>query len=402
MPKTKKRRKPPPLPHWESDEPIILRIHRHWYALAKSSLPFFVFLAGLVLALAIAPARDFLLEKLLPLVLVLAILPLLGILWRTLEWVRCIYLLTPRRLIRLERSPLFYERRQEIPLGQVMNVAILPNNPLDSVLDFDDLVIELYQGEPIVLAMVPEPERMRSLILGQVSQRRAVERRESQRWLGRELKEAIGTRSEQSVEGWIPILQEEGLTAFPKRDVKLWRRHWVVFLRASAVSIFLLLVVLYLWLAPALSLPPLHRTGWRAPHWALGGAAAFLVAWISWRGLLWWGENYGLTSSHLLEIRRELSGRWRTLAAFSLGDIQNISYLIPGPLAWLLGYGEIHIELAHPKGPRVLKFIPRPQAFQQLLFQRMREFQGAAARHRRREQKEEVLGWLEAAEDRPD
>jgi hypothetical protein len=100
------------------------------------------------------------------------------------------------------------------------------------------------------------------------------------------------------------------------------------------------------------------------------------MAWISWQGLAWWGESYALTPRQLLEIKREPSGRWRALAAFSLGEVQNISCLVPSPLAWLLGYGEVHIELAHPQGSLVLKYISRPQAFQQRLFRTMQEFQG--------------------------
>jgi hypothetical protein len=138
----------PALPAWTSLRDVIVAIfpfapqhksdgsvtyHKHWFILAQAlGVPLFLLLMVM--------AGAWLLRSSLPLLALLAVLPML--VYQYVNWVNDIYILTNNRIIDIMRIPLIKQDRREALLEQIQNVQVTVPNVGSQLLDMGDVFVE--------------------------------------------------------------------------------------------------------------------------------------------------------------------------------------------------------------------------------------------------------------------
>jgi len=162
------------------DETIIWR--KHWWIL-------FTELVGPVTLLIILLAIIVLWTQFeLPAVgqyvwLVGVIFTLLWIVWRTIDWRNDLYILTPDRVIDIEKRPFILEDRLEASLGMIQDVGYTQPGFIRMTLDFGNVYLET-AGElgRLTFDNVPNPRQVQREIMRRVRDfRAAAQRREEER-----------------------------------------------------------------------------------------------------------------------------------------------------------------------------------------------------------------------------
>jgi len=390
--KEKARRKGSPhhFPGKGPGETMISFQRRHCYALFKSLLlPVALLLVCSAVLAVLSPQIPLLALALASLLTFGLLLAWMG--WLIAHWQNDFYIVTNRRVIHLETVLFFYERRREVPLEKIQGVSVRLPNILARALRFGDLVIETAGGN-IVFRAMPRAERMRRLVFGQLSQLRAQERitekEATQERIRQELRARLGYPLEETSQGsWERM---EGQVT--------WRKHWIILVEHAFGPLALLALGLYLVAASGLSLPPFHQVFWRIPPFVFFLPFLLSAGWFWWQVRAWRNDLYIVSDYRILDIKRALL-RGQKVREVRLAEIQDVFYLIPHPLAWLLNYGNVFIETASASGRLPLRCVSNPQKVQQEIFRRMEAFQGGERQMEDVDKRTELADWFDAYEE---
>jgi membrane protein YdbS with pleckstrin-like domain len=121
---------------------------------------------------------------------------------------------------------------------------------------------------------------------------------------------------------------------------------------------------------------------------------ALFTLWWRWED---WANDRYIVSDQLIEriIKKPL---WfdEDRTTLSLERVQNVEFNRPSPLAFLLNYGDVHIQTAASDGKVVFSFVPAPDEVQFEIFHRIKDYQENMEKRRQSEQKNDFVEWLEA------
>lgn len=325
------------------DERVLLRVKRHPLYLLRAALPALtLLLVVLVLGLFLRTLRSPLLG---PTVggLLAVVLPWLA--WRWADWRADMLVLTDRRVLWLERTPLLRERRWEAPLSSVQNVAAISGGPIEKLVRCGDLILDTTsRGVQRLHSMRRAPQVATTIIDTQAYASRRGDRLQR-------LRNQMGLAPEQSSE-------IEELT-----EVRVWRRHPWLLIRGLLLPVSLLLLGAPL--ASTLNSPLIFM---------LTGGAALL--WGTWVIDNWRNDEIIASADRIIQTHRSPLTLHEESWQASLEKVQDIAYEIPNPIAQILDYGTITVKTAGDSTDFELSGVPNPREMSAELNRRLQLHRG--------------------------
>ncbi|MHB0874928.1 MAG: Crp/Fnr family transcriptional regulator [Anaerolineae bacterium] len=390
-------------PWQEADERLVLTRHHHSWALWRDLLlPVLVFAAALPLV--------YFRREWWPLLAVVGPLTLAWGLWVWLDWRNDLLVLTTRRLVRLERRLVFYERQQQAPLDKVQDIAVVRAGLAAALFGFGQVTVQTAGASgQLRFPVCPRPDGVKDSIFAQVERFRAYQRSLRRQGMEAELRRQMGLTVEVPVTdgpvqtGFVPqgpvdtaaaYLTKLIQSGFPRLrqqegDVVIWRKHWLVLLRDLAWPVLV---------AAAGAAVPIFLD-LDVPVPAVLGAAAVLVLWAWWQWENWRNDVYVLTPDRIIDVERIPLRLRSERREGALGNIQNVTYVIPSLFANILNLGDVTIETAGQTGNFTFSSVYDPGGVQADVF---RYVEAARERQQRAEDTEQqrVLADLLAAYER--
>lgn len=312
----------------EPEERVLLVVGRHPLVLLRTALPPLALLLVLgVLGTSLARLGD---SPLLALLAPAGVIAAPWLIWIWADWRADVFVLTEKRVLWLERTPLLSERRWEAPLSGIQNVAAISRGPVWHVLGCADLVLDTAsRGVQRLYGMRRAHEAADRIMDAQ-----AYTARKSVRL--RQLRVAMG------------LAPEVAPTGPETPAVLVWRRHrWLLvrgLLRPAAVA------VAGLALSAVLDSPPVL-------------AAAFSIAllWTGWAWEDWRNDELVAMPNRVVQTKRSPLSLHQESWQASLEKVQDISYDIRTPLAQLLDYGTVRVQTAGDGQDFELEGVPHPR-----------------------------------------
>ncbi len=374
---------------WLHQDEVVLSLHRrHPYLLAIRLL-----LPAFLLAL---PAAFWVLGSfgLLPLAyLFLGPLAALLFMWFYLDWQNDYYVVTDKRVVHVEKVMFLYEERNEAMLGRIQNVTLVCPNALARLLGFANLVIETAGARgKIVLTGLPQADRVQEEILAQVERFR--EEAPPEEALVESQERAVVARKR----GAFPLLLDY---LFPRLRLEedsqvTWRKHWYVLLRKTAGPLVLLIVVLEIGVAVALGLPLVSFLPRTSALVLCVTIASLLALFVLYRYEDWRNDVYILTDDRIIDMERKPLFLREERREASLAMVQDVRYLIPGPVYNLLNLGMVIIETAATEGEFTFDWVHDPRRVQEEIFARLDAYREREKRREQEAQAAQLKKWLEA------
>ncbi|MCW5852006.1 MAG: cyclic nucleotide-binding domain-containing protein, partial [Anaerolineae bacterium] len=354
-------------PSQANDEFVLIYARPHWSVLLiKLAWP--LLFMGVVIAfstvLAVALASAVLGALVIGFsLLAVAIVLLVYSYW---DWWFDTYIVTNQRVISMLRRPFIQEQLMEARIGKIQNTTISFPNLWARLFGWSNVRIATAGGPPIVLPRIANGPRVHAVINELVAENRQraalqeLQNREAYieaRLRGTPTTSASGggagasqatTRQPapspslmRALGFFIPVLREVNGT------IITYRKHWILLFQQTWFYMLLFFVV-----ALILVVGPLLKV-W-APFDPIS-VGLIMLAIVLFARLLWLYEDwrndlYLLTDSAVVDIERLPLYLREEAKQAGLDAIQDVSYIIPHPLAEFLDYGNILIQTAGPLG----------------------------------------------------
>ncbi len=398
---------------WQEDGEVVLVCeHRHEVLLYRSLI-----IPSVVLLITVAASiyGANLVPPMIPLVggggIVLALLVFM--LYLVLDHRDERYIVTDRRVVRREHTPLGKESRVDAPMRTIQDIQESQVGLLSQIFDFGDLIIET-AGERghVAFREIPDPEGVREIIFEQIRRLQAGAKASERAAIRGEMRRYFETQVTEKKPSPEPSPEEPssrsgilaGVSALlgvfryflpPLRheqgDTITWRKHWIALLKPIAIPSVLLFVFTVGVLLVQLFVPLGNLRTFALIIY--GVALVILFPWWLWRFDDWQNDIYQVTPTRIIDVERLPFYLREDRREASLGMIQNVQFEIPGLMGKVLNYGSVTIETAGA-GAFTFDLVKDPSNVQAEIFRRMEAFQSrqsqaAAERHR-----SELLDWF--------
>jgi len=357
--------------------------------------------------------------------------------WLYLDYRADQLIVSNRRIIHVERTPLIDVRQSVAQLDRVQDINVVQPSLISKVLDYGDITIQTAGTRGAMrFTMVPHPARVRQAIFDQMRAAKETAHRERQLTITRKILTATG-RAPAVVEStearrvatqavtparrspFARLRRAAGLMWTSREDEAgriTWRKHWWVLLRHGwlPIGLWIVLGALLAWwgLQGAFGGLAGMTTGAAGAGTAAGattGAAGAAVAsywrillavwllvsvWAWWRYEDWRNDIYQLTDDHVIDIERLPLGFFEERRQASLAQVQDVRFVVPNPLARLLNYGSVVIQTAAEGGSFTFNDVHRPASVQEKIFMRMDQRQARLQQAEENRRDEEILRWV--------
>jgi CRP-like cAMP-binding protein/membrane protein YdbS with pleckstrin-like domain len=389
------------------EEHVILRRRRHWFFLVyRISWPILLLLPALAVSPLGFPWRA--------IGWGLAAWAIVWLVWRVIDWTNDFYVVTTSRVVHREKELLVRERRDESPLDKIQNVNV-DRGLVGNLFGFGDVVIgtaAVAGAARVMFTYVAEPEQVKERIFEQMTRVRAGERVEVGQTIREKLEASVGVGIHPEVpRPAVPSPDPASPPPAPrsriwdrlgKMTVRLpwwtekradsqviWRKHWIrLFARTWKPSLAVLGLLILLFLYVTQVEPP--------QLWVIILLGILLLptsGWFWWHAINWGNDQYILTDDRLIDIEKWPLGL-RTMRTDTMFDrVQNVSFVIPHPLATLLNYGIVVIYTAG-EGRLEFLYVPRPGKVQAEIFRRLTVYQEGQRRQQREDRWVDLPEWF--------
>lgn len=341
-----------------------------------------------------------------------------SVLWAAylvLDWMDDWIALTNWRLILMEKKLFFHESRREAPIQKVQNVTAEFLNPLGLSLDFGDLKVDTPGVGVLEFKELPQPKRMREAIFAQQDDLRGHEPPPEDRRKAaiRDILQGKDPSQEKKASSratGLPVRPSSGQAAgklglldhyfpvSPHRDEQsvTWHKHWIFLLRGLIWPLLAYAAVLSGWTLSAL----LGEPGVVGPIESVFALSALFLApvcliWALWNWEDWRNDIYRLDHERVYDIESLSFGLREESKETLVTRITDVMYVVPGPLANLLDYGNVVIKTPGEATEFVFRGVPCPRGVQQEIMERVDQYRlkaSANADH-------EIEAWLKAYHD---
>jgi membrane protein YdbS with pleckstrin-like domain len=321
------------------------------------------------------------------------------------------YIVTNKRVVRREHTPLGRESRVDAPLHTIQDIQESQIGLLSQIFGFGDLIIET-AGERghVAFREIPNPEAVREIIFEQIrrakSQAKVAERDairdDLRQYFGiQDQEESIPTpppseagESRRNILGLL-LLPVQAVNYFLPRlrdeqgDTITWRKHWIALIKPIALPTILMLV----FTIGAIALLILYHTNLTPTLIGYGTSLVILFPWWLWKFDDWQNDIYQVTYTRIIDVERLPFYLREDRREASLGVIQNVQFEVPGTLAKFLNYGSVTIETAGA-GAFTFDLVKDPSGVQAEVFRRMEAFRKRQAQADAEQHRQELLDWF--------
>jgi hypothetical protein len=254
-----------------------------------------------------------------------------------------------------------------------------------------------------------EPERARDIIFEQVAKTKALRRGASKGAIRRSLERSLTGGLEVRVpERALPAeapspraRRRRGWRPWPRLRVQengriIWHKHWLNLIARTLLPFTLSLLTLAGAIAAIAGFTPFPQLAdVRAPVFlVLLLLFLFAVAWFWWNYEDWQNDIYIVTDDRIIDIEKKPLFFAEERREASLAKVQNVILAIPGPVAYLLNFGDVIIQTAAETGAFTFHFVSNPREVQNEIFRRLERYREAEAAQQGEQRQAEFLEWL--------
>jgi membrane protein YdbS with pleckstrin-like domain len=393
---------------------------RHWlYAMPRIViLPLLLFIAigtvvfGLTQAMGMASPT-----ALLGMALLALIGPLVAAVWLFFDYWHDYLMVTNRRVLHVERTPLIDERRSAARLERIQDVSFIQPGLISRILNSGDLSIQTASTRKTVkFEDLAKPGEARDVIFAQMNMARDRAQSERQALIARKILAAMGRAPMDPPDALLkassveveaepfsilrPILDH----MLPRTRIEspdgtvTWRKHWFNLLQRGWMPLGLffglsgLALFIQAGLIPGVEPGTMDDVGWL---WLLG-VWLVLSVWAWWAFEDWRNDLYQLTDDMLIDIQRKPLGLFSSQQQAPLSQIQDVRFVIPNPVAAILKFGDIVVETAAESGGLTFNYIYHPESVQEEIFFRLDQKLAANQKSEQDRRDEELIRWISA------
>jgi len=403
------RSETPPFPGKQEDEVVVVHYGKHPVVLLSNlSGPTFLMLIGvglMVLGLSLGDAAP-------PVIVAVAVgLPLFAALawgaYNFIDWRNDEYIVTSKRVIHIERFPLYGETWDEAPLVRIQDITVEAHTVWERLLNYHDLTIKTAGAGNIEFAGLVNAQEVQQVIFDERA--KALERREAadkasiRNTLARKMDLPVSDVS-LPVDTIVPTTHifKRGQSLrlpplldylWPRMtvtagDTIIWRKHWFVLLERVWLAVLLVLAAL------SMTIFTLVSELW-IPALLFGLVTLAALFFYVYRYDDWHRDVYIVTSDRIVDVESSafrLRGEKRREGTFDV--IQNSTYDIPGFLAGLLNMGTVNIQTAGTAGTFSFHHVFNPSGVQQEIFNRTVAYQENRRRQERVREETKMAEWF--------
>lgn len=332
----------------------------------------------------------------------LGVLATTGIgIWWWKDWRNDYYVVTNKRVIWIERSPFFYESRQEAPLISVLSLKVLTLSGLRLFIDYGNLIVKTYTDE-IPMHHIRSPGLMVEFINGLQSRKREITRGNDNEVMDLALRKRLGLLDGKAVKKGGTVEDpnvEQNIYAsrrfsydrlinvrYEEEEKIIYRKHWFVLVKKiwlQSLVILGILIVFYYLLQSETYNP-----------FAFGFWITFFVGvvglWV-YQFLDWCNDIYVVTREKIFDIERKPLGRENKKSAL-LENILSLEHNRVGIIGLYLNYGTVTVNI----GAEKFQFfdVYNPAQVQNEIFVRMTDQQDRLEKLKAAQDRERVADWL--------
>ena len=311
--------------------------------------------------------------------LVLSIALALWILWLWVDWGNDYYIVTNQRVVWLEKVVGIYDSREESPIGTVLSVGV-ESTRFGKILDYGNVIVRTFVGK-ILFNHVGHPNEAAKMVeeywnrtkeyaagVEKEAMKNAIRKR-----LGLPLPKmppGFGEVAPQAKPAAAPPRPSAGLAAilrflgsdtlklrYESGDSVIYRKHWIVLVLESWVSVLCVLGTVILFLARLVQLAYLPEEvfisfngGLAVDAWAMAYLIALIpfLGWFGYQVLDWSNDKFEVTNDQIIDIDRKPFGSESRNAA-PLEGIMATFYERKGILGNLFNFGTVYITVGGSK-----------------------------------------------------
>jgi membrane protein YdbS with pleckstrin-like domain len=400
-------------------ERVLLYRKKHIWVFLSSLLPLVLVFA--VVAILMLLSNNGQISPLVSAILTgLAVLSLVYVVLRFVDWQNDYYAVTDLRVLRRERVLLIHDEQDEVPLGKIQDVTITRPSLFSLTFDFGDVTIEAMGARSRVrFRDVPKPDQVGELIF-QLLKRTGVESLATQRAKIRaELRQELGLGSGSSAS----VPQARRINTYPQIKVRvqmyrdsvralrntllpymrleqggsvIYRKHWLRLVQTITLPTLIgLLYGLFLYFI-ATTAPDLKPIVFGFPFVIVTmfiGAA--LMFWWVYRYEDWRNDIYIVTSERIIDIDRSPFGlRGSKRREAKLSAVQNVTYQTSGFVDMLFNMGDVIIHTAGGEGKLTFDSVLDPRRVQHDIVDRIEQFDATTREKQSAQRRQEMTEWL--------
>jgi hypothetical protein len=331
---------------------------------------------------------------------------LIGVLygiWQWLDWGNDYYLVTNRRVVRLEKVIGIYDSRREAPLHNVLSISV-STTMLGRLLGYGDVVIRTFTGQ-IIFPNIDNPYAMASVVekhWRRVHETRVEEDRESKVRAIRRL-----TDPQSAPEPEIALMEDEASAAeaqdmtqvglgrwtfqvrFEEQGIITYRKHWAVLMREAAIpsaAIILLAGLLGAQWGGLITLLPMPTLLQISGVLILGFALYWVYKYVDWAN-----DIYQITPTQIVDVHRKpLARELRKVAP--LESILGTEVDRKGAIGLLLNYGDVISTIGTEQF--VFEGVFDPVGVQQEIVRALEAVMERKQELERQKKRDEMVEWL--------
>ena len=395
------------LPSRLDDEVILVYARPHWTVLLTNLIWPLLILLGVIIASAVlvVALRDVLFGVAL-IVFSLMAFALVAVAYSFSDWWFDTYIVTNQRVISMIRRPFIREELKEAPIGKIQNTSLVFPDFTSHYLGWSNIDINTAGGPPITFKRIARGPYVNAVIqelVAQLKQRSGIQAKEArQRHIEDRLRGVPSTSPPASATPTPQPARPPSLFSYliPQLRVEqqdgqgttiTYRKHWIMLLR-GALFWLLLGAVFFALTVGGVATGILIRTPLLFAPLGLALVGIFFCLW--WVYEDWRNDLYVLTPSAVRDLERTpLYLREKSTQA-GLDAIQDVSYIMPNPIAKMFNYGNLLIQTAGPQGQLTWDHVPDPPEVRRELNDRIAEFQRRRAERARQEVDDNIQEWL--------
>jgi hypothetical protein len=323
--------------------------------------------------------------------------------WQWIDWGNDYYMVTNRRVVRLEKVVGIYDSRREAPLHNVLSFSV-STTFLGRILGFGDVIIRTFTGQ-IVFPNIPNPYAMAGVLEKQWH--RVVERRMQEDRVNKINAVRGLTDAETEIPPEPSTLEETPPDEEPRRDrlnglghwtfkvrfeeqgVITYRKHWAVLMRRVALpstAILLLAGLLGARLGETITFLPLGTFLQLSGLLILGLVLYWLYEFVDWAN-----DIYQITPTQIVDVHRKpLAREMRKVAP--LESILGTEVDRKGIIGLVLNYGDVISNIGTEQF--LFEGVFDPIGVQQDIVRGLEALMERKLDQQRREKRDEMVEWL--------